>query len=429
LISGGCILIRALVPAPAIKQGGHAQPPDTGWSIETEADRQLVLEQLDRMLSSPVFRGSKRLSGFLRYIVIDTLDNGGAELKERLIGVHVFGRPADYDTSAEPVVRVSAGDLRKRIAQYYHEPACEHELRIDLPVGSYHPVFHLPSTVSAASALPVAEEPRLAPVPVILPASPAGVAPVEVTLVRSVRWKSPRVLFVAAAIVAVVAAAAVAVSARIAGNAWQQFWEPVVAEKGSAMIYAGARHDDGDRLVFEDAVAIVDLGGDLRANNKPFRVLRQGDVSPDVLKKGPSLLIGGFTNPEARRLTQQLRFTFATEGDGPTATGYIQDRQNLNKRDWSVPKVQQGAVPTFTDYAIISRAVDPVTDKLAVVSAGIRRFGTLGAAEFLSDSAQMEALSVSAPRDWRKKNMQAVLAIDVKDGVASRPRVVASYFW
>ncbi len=97
------------------------------------------------MLSSPVFRGSKRLSGFLRYIVIDTLDNGGAELKERLIGVHVFGRPADYDTSAEPVVRVSAGDLRKRIAQYYHEPACEHELRIDLPVGSYHPVFHLPS--------------------------------------------------------------------------------------------------------------------------------------------------------------------------------------------------------------------------------------------------------------------------------------------
>ena len=142
----------ALVPAPAVRQAGHAQP-DTGWSIETEADRQLVLEQLDRMLSSPVFRGSKRLSGFLRYIVIDTLDNGGAELKERLIGVHVFGRPADYDTSAEPVVRVSAGDLRKRIAQYYHEPACEHELRIDLPVGSYHPVFHLPSPVASPVTL------------------------------------------------------------------------------------------------------------------------------------------------------------------------------------------------------------------------------------------------------------------------------------
>jgi hypothetical protein len=410
-----------LVPAPAIKQGGHAQPPDTGWSIETEADRQLIREQLDRMLSSPVFRGSKRLSGFLRYIVIDTLDNGGAELKERLIGVHVFGRPADYDTSAEPVVRVSAGDLRKRIAQYYHEPACEHELRIDLPVGSYHPVFHLPSNVSAASALPVPEDPRLAPVPVTLPAPATGV-----TSLHAVWWKSPRVLILT---VAVIAAAAVAVSAQMAGNAWQQFWEPVVAEKGSAMIYAGAKHDDGDRLVFEDAVAIVDLGGDLRANNKPFRVLRQRDVSPEALKKGPSLLIGGFTNPEARRLTQQLRFTFATEGDGPTATGYIQDRQNLSRRDWSVPKVQQGAVPTFTDYAIISRAIDPVTDKLAVVSAGIRRFGTLGAAEFLSDPAQMDALSASAPRDWRKKNMQAVLAIEVKDGVAGHPRVVASYFW
>ena len=373
------------------------------------------------MLSSPVFRGSKRLSGFLRYIVIETLDNGGAELKERLIGVHVFGRPADYDTSAEPVVRVSAGDLRKRIAQYYHDPASDHELRIDLPVGSYHPVFHLASTVSAA--MPVPTEPQLAPVSVVLEVPPAEVASVHI------RWKSPRALFVAAGIVAVVAAAAVAVSARMPGNAWQQFWEPVVAEQGSAMIYAGAKRDDGDRLVFEDAVAIVDLGGDLRANNKPFRVLRQGDVSPDVLKKGPSLLIGGFTNAEARRLTQQLRFTFATEGDGPTAVGYIQDRQNLNKRDWSVPKLQQGPVPTFTDYAIISRAVDPVTDKLAVVSAGIRRFGTLGAAEFLSDPSQMDALSADAPRDWRKKNMQAVLAIDVKDGAASRPRVVASYFW
>lgn len=394
--------------------------PDTGWSIETEADRQLVLEQLDRMLSSPVFRGSKRLSGFLRYIVIDTLDNGGAELKERLIGVHVFGRPADYDTSAEPVVRVSAGDLRKRIAQYYHDPACEHELRIDLPVGSYHPVFHLPSTVLAPAAPPVNAEPHLEPLSAASLAARAEIV---------TPWKSPRALLAAAGIVAIVAAAAVAVSARMAGNAWQQFWEPVVAENGSAMIYAGGRQDDDGRLVFEDAVAIVDLGGDLRANNKPFRILKQTDVNPDVLKKGPSLLIGGFTNPEARRLTQQLRFTFATEGEGPTAAGYIEDRQNLNKRDWSVPRGQQGAVPTFTDYAIISRAVDPVTDKLAVVSAGIRRYGTLGAAEFLSDPAQMDALSASAPRDWRKKNMQAVLAIDVKNGVAGRPRIVASYFW
>ncbi len=372
------------------------------------------------MLSSPVFRGSKRLSGFLRYIVIETLDNGGAELKERLVGVHVFGRAADYDTSAEPVVRVSAGDLRKRIAQYYHDPACDHELRIDLPVGSYHPVFHLPSALSVAPPAAVAEEP--------VPVGGGSTIAAEVPSVQHAPWKLARTLPVAAGIVAIVAASAVAVSVRMPGNAWQQFWEPVVAEKGSAMIYAGA-HDDDDRLVFEDAVAIVDLGGDLRANNKPFRVLKQGDVSPDALKKGPSLLIGGFTNPEARRLTQQLRFTFATEGDGPTATGYIQDRQNLNRRDWSVPRVHQGAVPTFTDYAIISRAVDPVTDKLAVVSAGIRRFGTLGAAEFLSDVAQMDALSANAPRDWRKKNMQAVLAIDFKNGVASRPRVVASYFW
>jgi hypothetical protein len=50
---------------------------------------------------------------------------------------------ADYDTNQDPIVRASAAEIRKRIAQYYHEPGHETELRIELPLGSYVPVFHL----------------------------------------------------------------------------------------------------------------------------------------------------------------------------------------------------------------------------------------------------------------------------------------------
>jgi hypothetical protein len=60
---------------------------------------------------------------------------------------------------------------------------------------------------------------------------------------------------------------------------------------------------------------------------------------------------------------------------------------------------------------------------------GIRKYATLAAAEFLSHAERMQALTGNAPRDWRKKNMQAVLAVDVREGKIANTRVVASYFW
>ncbi len=390
-----------------MKLAGPDRQPDTAWPMETESDRQAILDQLERLLTSPAFRTSKRLSAFLRYIVEETLANGGCGLKERTIGVHVFGRSPDYDTSSEPVVRVSAGDLRKRIAQYYHEPGHDNELRIDLPIGSYHPIFHLPAALGVASGTPA-----------------LATSPTQINRSLAQSWQK----YALAGLTVLITAIAVAAAIKMPGNAFDQFWSPVMDSTGTALVYVGT-HQDDDRMVFEDAVALGDLSGMLRARNRTYRILKTADATPEVLKQGPSVLIGGFTNAVARRLTQQLRFTFASDGSGPSLIGYIQDRQNLNKRDWSVPKGPLGSSPTFTDYAIVTRVVDPVTDKIAVVSAGIRRYGTLEAAEFLSHPEQIETVTAHAPWDWRKKDMQAVLAIDVKDGKPQPARVVASYFW
>jgi len=103
-----------------------------------------VREQLNRLLANPFFSHSKRFPSFLRFVVEQTLAGESENIKERTLGIEIFGRDAEYDTAADPIVRVTAAEIRKRVAQYYQDPAHERELRISLPSGSYIPQFHSP---------------------------------------------------------------------------------------------------------------------------------------------------------------------------------------------------------------------------------------------------------------------------------------------
>jgi hypothetical protein len=123
--------------------------PTLGWS---EAIKQDALAQLARILESPQFRSSKRCSIFLRYVVEQTGANHLEGLKERTLGIEVFGRNPQYDTNQDPVVRAAAGEVRKRLAQYYLEPGHEDEIRISLPAGSYVPEVQTPVKIKAEAA-------------------------------------------------------------------------------------------------------------------------------------------------------------------------------------------------------------------------------------------------------------------------------------
>src|SRR5260370_2806412 len=132
--------------------------PEARRPIYSEAEREAVRNQLERMLANQLFKNRKRYPNLLRYIVEHTLAGLPGELKERTLGVEVFGRQPDYDTNADPVVRATAGEIRKRIAQYYHEHGHEAEIRIDLLPGSYVPEFEIPAPkpVPIPLAVPVA---------------------------------------------------------------------------------------------------------------------------------------------------------------------------------------------------------------------------------------------------------------------------------
>src|SRR5581483_4078436 len=103
---------------------------------------------------------SRRCQTLLRRIAQQTLAGDFDSLKERALGIEVFGRAADYDTSQDPVVRASAAEIRKKLAQYYQEAGHQSETRIELPPGSYLAEFQFIRDKPVAPVRPASNKPR-----------------------------------------------------------------------------------------------------------------------------------------------------------------------------------------------------------------------------------------------------------------------------
>lgn len=115
----------------------------------------LILEALDRLLSSTLFARSERLRAFLKYVVEREIEGNGPQLKGYTIGIDVFERPQAFNADSDPLVRVHAGKLRKLLAAYYAGDGANDEWRIDIPKGSYVPTYyrqHVLQTATPASA-------------------------------------------------------------------------------------------------------------------------------------------------------------------------------------------------------------------------------------------------------------------------------------
>ncbi|HWC98965.1 MAG TPA: hypothetical protein VG456_19530 [Candidatus Sulfopaludibacter sp.] len=140
---------------------------------------------LDEIVKGPAFKGSHRSQAFLQHIVDRALHGDPEDLRERSIGIALFGRSASYDTADDAIVRVTASDVRKRLLQHYGTVGSDSRTRISLPPGSYVPEFSLPP----------------APVPIALP------APVLVTAPAKLSFRRPPKSWTAAIVVLLLAAA------------------------------------------------------------------------------------------------------------------------------------------------------------------------------------------------------------------------------
>ncbi len=100
-----------------------------------------IREQLNRILVSPGFRNSSVLAGFLEFVTNETLKKNVQSIKEYTIGVHVLMRNSDFNPQLDSIVRINAGRLRRALNEYYNTVGRKDEIRIEIPKGSYVPVF------------------------------------------------------------------------------------------------------------------------------------------------------------------------------------------------------------------------------------------------------------------------------------------------
>src|SRR5690349_13058643 len=118
--------------------------------------RNEVMGQLHRILSDPLFQKSNQLSSFLRFAVASTVEGQSHQLKEYVIGVEILKRGDTFNPREDPCVRVVAGRVRSKLAEYYQGPGQSDPVRIDLPRGGYIPVFEHRPGVMTAEADPAA---------------------------------------------------------------------------------------------------------------------------------------------------------------------------------------------------------------------------------------------------------------------------------
>jgi hypothetical protein len=439
---------------------GLGLPAD--WTDESKAAARL---QLTRILESPHFRSSKRCSLFLRYVVEHTIDGLPEPLKERTLGIEIFGRDALYDTAQDPVVRTTAGEVRKRLAQYYLESGLEsarvHEMRISLPAGAYVPEIHWPSEAppppengSNGSAVP--DQHVVAPTAVVAPPKSFGwwtvatvlgsVAVVVLLLLIGLRFRTtdldrfwaPFVKAPQPVTVCVGQPRAYLFNQRVqsALDRWfEASAQDAVAGKSSAKTAANpagiasiALEDivpAWDRHIsITDAGALTQIFSLLVQKGQKVQLRGVRQTSLADLRGKPCVLVGGFNNDWNLGLTGELRYYFEN-GD---EADFVRDRTNPGKSDWKVINTWPYTHPP-TDYAIVSRVVNSTTEQTVVTIAGITGFGTQAAGEFLTNESYLAEALKQAPTDWARKNMQVVLSTRVMSGAAGPPQVLAVHFW
>ena len=439
---------------PSMNLDPHIQAPAPPAEVEQ------VRAQMEKLLHSSHFRNSRRYPTLLRYIVEETLAGRGPFLKERTLGVEVFGRAPEYDTASDPIVRVTVAEIRKRIAQYYHEEAHASELRIELTPGSYVPEF-LPGRESEeasrneaarleAARLDWVKHDEALPEPVPFAAPPIPVAPAP----KGVSWKLKALGLIAALIVCIAAVLGWRAARPAAIDA---LWQPVFADSGpitfclpmsarrngpgsanttaDAVAHAldladtrlpasGTFFDHqllGENVVYSDVLAMMKLDSVVERQHRPVRVRLNLGTNMNDLREGPVIFLGGLDNQWTLQLLDPLRYRF---GGSDADAYYIRDANSPGSRQWSV-RLHDKMTTVNRDYALVARVHSEALGRVVMIAAGIGMSGTAAAGEFLSSPESMKELQRQLGPAARDRDFEAVIQTDVVDGIAGAAKIVA----
>ncbi|MGA2652566.1 MAG: hypothetical protein ABSF28_18680 [Terracidiphilus sp.] len=424
-------------------------------------DPAAVRRQLERLLAHPLFSNSKRYPALLAHTVEQTLQGNASELKERSIGIEVFNRSPTYDANADPVVRITAGEVRKRLVQYYYDSSHDGELVIELPIGSYVPIFHSPAPV-AEPELPALVAAPEAP-PVVLPITPLSSS---LSVFSRRRMILLGALTVAACVIGLIGGLAVGL---IGGGSatgstglgllhdlqpptdLDRFWAPMTAGSDTATYCLGEpaksldagsinslemptasskpeplyfRLHQSGLFALADVITLTQTAAALETRHKAFRVVPASDATFAQLREGPVVLIGAFDNIWTLRVTQKLRFGFESKDGVALIVDRKSPKQTTWATAWDLPYERLSR-----DYAIVARIHDNITGQPVIIAAGISEEGTEAAGEILYNPVYLQSLLAKAPPHWEQMNMEAVIETQVIEGHPGPPNVLAVETW
>jgi hypothetical protein len=408
-------------------------------------DRAQQLAHLEKLLSSRTLHGSESLCKLLQYLASHSFEHPGVSPKEYQIATEVFGRQKDFDPHLDSMVRVQAGRLRAKLAEYYASEGVDDPLVVEMPKGGYSLAFHQRTRSTSRNNTNGPHE------------TPTGL---EAT------GRTSRLWIVATIALSVVLASAVAVAtdrflirkpadSQAPGNsnpvpvAFHVFWkgfltgpqEPWVIFSNAAFVgrpYIGMRYynrtRDSGAVILDhytgvgEVLAVHALDNVLAGLHQPIRVKRGSLFSLDDAKNNDLIFIGSPSeNLTLLELPNTQEFIFKQLTSGPR-TGTM-EIINLHPGSGE-PKEFLPSPPDETlseDYSIIAlkRGLNPAHSVL--ILAGATTIGTQAAVEYVCQQNSLEELllRLSVSNSGELKPFEAVIRVKVAKGVPVGSELVA----
>jgi hypothetical protein len=392
---------------------------ETGLSRSSATDSRRAL--LNRVVASTPFAKSERLSSLLLYVCDMALIGRGAELSEQKIGEDVFGRPRDYDSANDGIVRTQVSRLRQKLDLYFDGAGADEYVRIVIPRGGYVPFFEArspePIAVPAATARPTLG-------PVMVPAEPPRV---ERQLSRSTQLAWSLVAILAMAVLALSLRGAHTFAKAAPAHALAHpFWSQMfAANQATMMVPADSNLVIWQGLMKRDIGLSEYLSADYRTTTPPtatplqrealglargrytsmidlemiqfflpiaeaerssFEVRYARDLRPNDLKQGNIILSGApEANPWVELFEHDMNFVFSYDREHHVTSVLNRTPRGSEPRQWDskVSDLQRHV------YGVVAYLPNLSGNGNVLILEGTSIAGTECALDFVSDDTQV----------------------------------------
>jgi hypothetical protein len=412
------------------------------------SEKDLYRNQINRLVASQVLHSSESLCKLLQYLAKHALDHPNTPLKEYQLATEVFARRSDFDPQSDSTIRVQAGRLRLKLAEFYSSEGAQDPVIVEMPKGTYILSFHVREQANS--------KPGSAPTAALNGGAGSQASnsdQVPRAWVFAIATLSI-LLLVAAVVLGLMVSSRQGDATAHAGNleappiAFQMFWKPFLSGTAEPwLIFSNAafvgRPETGMRYYSvgrdaEDAIwdhytgvgevlAVHSLDEVFGSFHRQLRVKRGSLFSLDDAKNNDLIFLGSPSeNLSLAEIPSTKEFVFQRVAAGPRKGDLA--IVNVHPHAGEAKEFLASATsPLVEDYAVLGLVPGLGAERSVLILAGTTTFGTQAAAEYVSRLNSVEDLltRVTGSKTGGLTPFEAVIHIKVARGVPVEAELVA----